>query len=47
MNEDGRSRKFNKFGGINHGYYKDTIQQLKAFFYREIGERLPQAQIFY
>lgn len=47
MSEEKRSRKFNKFGGQKYVYDKSTMQELKHFFYGEIGRLLPQAEILY
>lgn len=47
MSEEGRSKKFNKFGGTKYVYTKSLMTELKTFFYREIQQRLPQAQILY
>ncbi len=47
MSEEGRTKKFNKFGGTKYVYDRSTKQALKAFFYAEIPKRLPQATILY
>ena len=47
MSDEARSKKLNKFGGTKYVYQKDLMKALKAFFYAEIGKRLPQAQILY
>lgn len=47
MSEEGRSKKFNKFGGTKWVYNRDVMTELKTFFYAEIKKRLPQAVILY
>ena len=47
MSERNRSIKRNKFGSHKHVYDKDTMSELKAFFYEEIERQLPGARILY
>ena len=47
LDEAARSRKFNKFGGIKYVYRRDTMATLRAFFERQIADKLPQARILY
>ncbi|MBF2028128.1 MAG: radical SAM protein [Oscillatoriales cyanobacterium C42_A2020_001] len=47
MDEDKRSVKRNKFGGVKYVYDAVTMKTLRQFFEREIGQRLPNAQILY
>jgi spore photoproduct lyase len=47
MNEDNRSVKRNKFGGIKYVYDADIMKELRQFFYRELARRFPKAQILY
>lgn len=47
MDEDKRSVKRNKFGGMKYVYDATTMKTLRQFFEREIGKRLPNAQILY
>ena len=47
MNEENRSVKRNKFGGVKYVYTKDVMQQLRSFFESEISRRFPQAKILY
>jgi spore photoproduct lyase len=47
MNDESRTKKFNKFGGTKYVYDRDTMKALKTFFYRGIQKRLPQANILY
>ena len=47
MDEETRSVKRNKFGGLKYVYEADTMKTLRQFFEREISRRFPQAQILY
>ncbi len=47
MTEKDRTRKMNKFGGTKFVFQKDLMQELKAFFYEGIAQRLPKAKILY
>jgi spore photoproduct lyase len=47
MNEDNRSVKRNKFGGVKYVYDADIMKALRQFFYRELVRRFPKAQILY
>ncbi len=47
MNEEGRSVKRNKFGGLKYVYTKDVMKELKGFFEQEIAARFPIARILY
>jgi len=47
MNEDTRSVKRNKFGGIKYVYKTDMMASLKSFFETEIKKRFPAASIMY
>ncbi len=47
MNEESRSMKRNKFGGVKYVYTKDVMQELRSFFENEISRRFPQAKILY
>jgi spore photoproduct lyase len=47
MTEENRSKKLNKFGGIKYVFNKETMADLKGFFYKEILNELPQAKILY
>lgn len=47
MEEEGRSVKRNKFGGIKYVYEADTMKQLRQFFEQQIAQRFPKAQILY
>lgn len=47
MDEESRSVKRNKFGGLKYVYPTDTMKALRQFFEREISRRFPKAQILY
>jgi spore photoproduct lyase len=47
MDEARRSTKRGKFGGVKHVYPKDVMRELRTWFERELGERLPQARVLY
>lgn len=47
MDEESRSVKRNKFGGIKYVYDTNTMKELRRFFEHEIAQRFPQAQILY
>ena len=47
MNEENRSVKRNKFGGVKYVYSKDIMTELRFFFESEISKRFPQAKILY
>lgn len=47
MDEAGRTKKHNKFGGIKYVYTPDMMNRMKAFFYSEIARRFPNAQVLY
>ena len=47
MNEENRSVKRNKFGGVKYVYTKDVMQQLRSFFESQISRRFPQAKVLY
>jgi spore photoproduct lyase len=47
MNEDNRSVKRNKFGGVKYVYDADLMKALRQFFYHELARRFPKAQILY
>ena len=47
LNEEGRRKKFNKFGSHKFVYKKEQIGELKTWMYREIGERFGQEGILY
>ena len=47
MDEATRSRKHGRFGAVKYVYPKETMAELRAWFTREIGERLPACRILY
>ncbi|MDX2240967.1 MAG: radical SAM protein [Leptolyngbyaceae cyanobacterium bins.302] len=47
MDEEKRSVKRNKFGGLKYVYEAGTMKALRQFFEREISNRFPNAQILY
>ncbi len=42
-----RTEKRTKFGAVKHVYDKPTMTELRGFFERELGERLPEARVLY
>lgn len=47
LDESKREVKRNKFGGTKYVYPRDTMKELRIWFYQEIEVRFPQAQILY
>jgi spore photoproduct lyase len=47
MDEENRSQKRNKFGGIKYVYDSSTMKALRSFFEHEIQRRYPTAHILY
>jgi spore photoproduct lyase len=47
MDETLRSVKRNKFGGSKYVYTPTVMSEMKKFFYNEIGQRFPKAEILY
>jgi DNA repair photolyase len=47
LEEENRSRKYNKFGGVKYVYEKEIMAQLKEFIETKIADYLPQATILY
>lgn len=47
MDESSRAVKRNKFGGTKYVYIKETMNEMKKFFYTEINKRFPEAEILY
>jgi spore photoproduct lyase len=47
LEEDNRSRKYNKFGGVKYVYERDIMTELKEFIETKIAHYLPQATILY
>ncbi|WP_448641617.1 spore photoproduct lyase family protein [Geodermatophilus sp. URMC 63] len=47
MDESRRTTKRGKFGSVKHVYPRDTMAELRAWFERELAERLPQGRLLY
>ena len=47
LEEENRTQKRNKFGGVKYVYDKDTMSQLKEFIEDRINTYFPQAKILY
>ncbi len=47
MDEESRSRKRSKFGGIKYVYPRDTMAAMRSWFDTELSRRLPQARLLY
>jgi spore photoproduct lyase len=47
MDEDQRSAKRSKFGGVKYVYPKVTMTEMRTWFLREITHRLPAARFLY
>ncbi|MGB3298483.1 MAG: spore photoproduct lyase family protein [Phormidesmis sp.] len=47
LEEEGRSQKRNKFGGVKYVYPRDTMAELKDFIQTQITTRFPYAEILY
>lgn len=47
LDEEKRSQKRNKFGGVKYVYEPETMQELRRFFEAEIQRRFPAAQLLY
>jgi len=47
MDEENRSVKRNKFGGLKYVYDAAMMKSLRQFFEREISHRFPKAQLLY
>jgi spore photoproduct lyase len=47
MNEEQRSQKRSKFGGVKYVFPKETMAQLRAWFTATLDELLPEAQLLY
>lgn len=47
MEEEKRTVKRNKFGGIKYVYDNETMKKMRHFFEGEIQRRFPQAQLLY
>ena len=47
LEENNRSQKRNKFGGVKYVYHRDTMDELKEFIQEQIDSLFPQARILY
>ncbi|GAA2054239.1 spore photoproduct lyase family protein [Williamsia deligens] len=47
MDEDARTAKRNKFGGVKYVYPRDTMAEMKSWFTDELDRVLPDAQLLY
>ena len=47
MDEDQRSQKRSKFGGVKYVYPRETMAEMRAWFTAELQHRLPQSQLLY
>lgn len=47
MDEERRTQKRSKFGGVKYVYDKTTMAEMKAWFAAELVERLPSARLLY
>ena len=47
LEENNRSQKRNKFGGVKYVYHRDTMDELKEFIQEQIDSNFPQAKILY
>lgn len=47
MDEENRSVKRNKYGGIKYVYDAETMKALRSFFERQISDRFPNAKMLY
>ena len=47
LDENNRSQKRNKFGGVKYVYHRDTMSELKEFIETKISDRFSKAKILY
>lgn len=47
MDEEQRSQKRNKFGGVKFVYPREVMAEMRAWFTDALGQRLPEAQLLY
>lgn len=47
LEENNRSQKRNKFGGVKYVYHRDTMSELKEFIQEKIDSLFPHARILY
>ena len=47
MDEDSRSKKRSKFGGVKYVYPRETMAEMRSWFAAELERRLPAARLLY
>lgn len=47
MDEDLRSQKRSKFGGVKYVYPKQTMTEMRAWFTKELERRVPAGRLLY
>ena len=47
LDEDARTRKRSKFGGVKYVYPTPVMREMRTFFETELAQRLPRAQFLY
>ena len=47
MDEDARTQKRSKFGGIKYVYPRETMAEMRSWFQDALAERLPQSRLLY
>ena len=47
MDEDPRTQKRSKFGGVKYVYPRQTMAEMRSWFAGELAGRLPGAQLLY
>ena len=47
LREEARTEKRNKFGGFKYVYPKDSMAEMKQWFYGALGMVLPAAKVLY
>ena len=47
MDEESRSKKRSKFGGIKYVYPRETMTQMRSWFQTELAARLPESRLLY
>ena len=47
MDEEQRSQKRSKFGGVKYVFPKETMTEMRTWFTATLDELLPEAQLLY
>ena len=47
LDESNRTVKRTKFGGVKYVYPAETMREMRTWFERALGERLPEARLLY